>query len=261
MPGSKKRSSKKPSSKKPGLKRPSSKKARSKKPNSKHKIRFPGESESYRAARDRLLDAEIEMRRTIESVAAKRRSLPLGGQVPQDYTFEEIVGENGAGIKRKVRMSELFAPGKDTLILYSFMFGPEMASACPSCTSILDGLDGEAPHVMQRVNLAIVAKSPIERIRAWAKERGWRKLRFLSSAGSTYNHDYQGENAKGDQMPALNVFVRRNGKISHFYNTELMFAPSDQGQDPRHVDMIWPVWSLFDVTPEGRGKWNPKLSY
>jgi predicted dithiol-disulfide oxidoreductase (DUF899 family) len=261
MPGSKKRSSKKPSSKQPGLKRPSSKTASSKKSNAKHKIRFPGESESYRAARDRLLDAEIDLRRTIESVAAQRRSLPTGGQVPQDYVFEEIVGENGAGIKRKVRMSELFAPGKDTLILYSFMFGPEMASACPSCTSILDGLDGEAPHVMQRVNFAIVAKSPIERIRAWAKERGWRNLRFLSSAGSTYNHDYQGENAKGEQMPALNVFVRRNGKISHFYNTELMFAPADPGQDPRHVDMIWPVWSLFDVTPEGRGKWNPKLSY
>ena len=261
MPGSKKRSSKKPSSKNPSLKRPSSKTANSRKPSSKHKIRFPGESESYRAARDRLLDAEIEMRRTIESVAAQRRKLPIGGQIPQDYTFEEIVGENGAGIKRKVRMSELFAPGKDTLILYSFMFGPEMASACPSCTSIIDGLDGEAPHVMQRASFAIVAKSPIERIRAWAKERGWRNLRFLSSAGSTYNQDYQGENAKGDQMPALNVFVRRNGKISHFYNTELMFAPSDPGQDMRHVDMIWPVWNLFDVTPEGRGKWNPKLSY
>lgn len=261
MPGSKRRSSKKASSKRPGLKRPSSKKASSKKSNSKHKIRFPGESESYRAARDRLLDAEIEMRRTIESVAAQRRSLPTGGQVPQDYVFEELVGENGTGIKRKVRMSELFAPGKDTLILYSFMFGPEMASACPSCTSILDGLDGEAPHVIQRANFAIVAKSPIERIRAWAKERGWRNLRFLSSAGSTYNHDYQGENAKGEQMPALNVFVRRNGRVSHFYNTELMFAPVDPGQDPRHVDMIWPVWNLFDVTPEGRGKWNPKLSY
>ena len=262
MPGSKKRSSKKPTSKESSSKKANSKKASSKKPSSKHKIRFPGESASYRAARDRLLDAEIDLRRTIESVAAQRRSLPTGGQVPQDYVFEEIVGENGAGIKRKVRMSELFAPGKDTLILYSFMFGPEMPSACPSCTSIIDGLDGEAPHVIQRANFAIVAKSPIERIRAWAKERGWRNVRFLSSAGSTYNHDYQGENAKGDQMPALNVFVRRNGKISHFYNTELMFAPSDPGQDMRHVDMIWPLWNLFDVTPEGRGeKWNPKLSY
>ena len=257
MPGPKKRSSKKPSSKKRSSKKPGSKKA-----DSKHKVRFPGESESYRAARDKLLDAEIEMRRTIESVAAKRRNLPVGGEVPQDYLCEEIVGENGTGIRRKVRMSELFAEGKDSLILYSFMYGPEMKSACPSCTSIIDGLDGEALHVIQRVNFAIVAKSPIERIREWAKERGWRNLRFLSSAGSTYNHDYQGENVKGDQMPALNVFVRRKGKISHFYNTELMFAPSDPGQDMRHVDMIWPLWNLFDVTPEGRGeKWNPKLTY
>jgi predicted dithiol-disulfide oxidoreductase (DUF899 family) len=257
MPGSNKSRSKKSVSK-----RPSSKKPSSKKPSSKHKVRFPGESASYRAARDKLLDAEIEMRRTIEAVAAQRRRLPVGGQVPQDYVFEEIVGENGTGIKRKVRMSELFAEGKDSLILYSFMYGPEMASPCPSCTSIIDALDGEAQHVTQRVGFAIVAKSPIERIRTWAKERGWRNLRFLSSAGSTYNHDYQGENAKGNQTPALNVFVRRNGKISHFYNTELMFAGSDPGQDPRHVDMIWPLWNLFDVIPEGRGeKWSPKLSY
>jgi predicted dithiol-disulfide oxidoreductase (DUF899 family) len=229
---------------------------------SKHQVRFPGESESYRTARDKLLDAEIEMRRAIESVAAQRRRLPLGGEVPQDYVFEEIVGNDAKGKKRKVRMSELFATGKDTLILYSFMYGPEMPTACPSCTSIIDSLDGEAPHVVQRVNLAIVAKSPIERIREWAKERGWRNLRFLSSAGSPYNHDYHGENAKGEQMPALNVFVRKNGKISHFYNTELMFAPSDPGQDMRHVDMIWPLWNLFDVTPGGRGeKWSPKLAY
>ncbi|GAC1417345.1 MAG: DUF899 domain-containing protein [Gemmatimonadaceae bacterium] len=229
---------------------------------SKHKVRFPGESESYRAARDKLLDSEIEMRRTIESVAAQRRNLPLGGDVRQDYVFEEIIGKDVKGKKRRVRMSELFADGKDSLILYNFMYGPEMPRPCPSCTSILDGLNGEAPHVRQRVNFAIVAKSPIERIREFAQERGWSNLRILSSAGSTYNHDYQGENAKGDQMPALNVFVRRGGKIRHFYNTELMFAPSDPGQDMRHVDSIWPLWNLFDVTPEGRGaKWNPKLEY
>ncbi len=229
---------------------------------SKHKIRFPGESESYRAARDKLLDSEIEMRRTIESVAAQRRNLPLGGDVPQDYGFEEIIGKDGKGKKRKVRMSELFADGKDSLILYNFMYGPEMPHPCPSCTSILDGLNGEAPHVAQRVNFAIVAKSPIERIREFAQERGWTNLRLLSSAGSTYNQDYQGENAEGDQMPALNVFVRRGGKLRHFYNTELMFAPSDLGQDMRHVDTVWPLWNLFDLTPEGRGaKWNPKLQY
>ena len=228
----------------------------------KHKVRFPGESPAYRAARDKLLDAEIELRRATEAVAMQRRKLPLGGELPQDYVFEEIVGNSGKATKKKVRMSELFAPGKDSLILYNFMYGPDVKRPCPSCTSIIDGLDGEAQHVGQRVNLAIVAKSPIERIREFAKERGWRHLRILSSANSTYNHDYQGENAKGEQMPAMNVFVKRNGKMYHSWNTELMFAPSDPGQDMRHVDMIWPLWSLLDVTPDGRGeKWNPKLAY
>jgi len=229
---------------------------------SRHDVRFPGESPSYRAARNALLDAEIELRRATEAVAAQRRSLPLGGEIPEDYVFDEIVGEYGKSNKRKIRMSELFAPDKTSLILYNFMYGPDMKRPCPSCTSIIDGLDGEAPHVTQRVNFAIVAKSPIERIREFAKERGWHRLRILSSEGSTYNHDYQGENAKGEQMPALNVFVRRNGSIYHSWNSELMFAPSDPGQDMRHVDMIWPLWNLFDVTPDGRGeKWSPKLAY
>jgi len=229
---------------------------------SRHDVRFPGESPSYRAARNALLDAEIELRRATEAVAAQRRSLPLGGEIREDYVFDEIVGEYGKSNKRKIRMSELFAPDKTSLILYNFMYGPDMKRPCPSCTSIIDGLDGEAPHVTQRVNFAIVAKSPIERIREFAKERGWHRLRILSSEGSTYNHDYQGENAKGEQMPALNVFVRRKGSIYHSWNSELMFAPSDPGQDMRHVDMIWPLWNLFDVTPDGRGeKWSPKLAY
>jgi len=231
-------------------------------PGTKHEVRFPGESQTYRSARDTLLDAEIELRRKIESVAELRRSLPLGGEIPEDYDFEELVSVSGVPRKRKVKLSDLFANGKDTLILYSFMYGPEMERPCPSCTSILDGLDGEAPHVVQRVSLAVVARSPIGRILEFAKERDWRNLRLLSSAGTTYNRDYQGENAKGEQMPALNVFVKRNGKVFHSYNTELMFAPSDPGQDMRHVDMIWPLWNLFDVTPDGRGKkWGPKLSY
>jgi len=229
---------------------------------SRHQVRFPGESDSYRVARDKLLDAEIEMRRTIESVAAQRRTLPPGGEIREDYVFDEVVAVNGAEKTRKVRMSELFAKEMDSLILYSFMYGPDMARPCPSCTSIIDALDGAAPHVVQRANLANVAKSPISRIREFAAERGWRNLRFLSSEGSTYNCDYQGENAAGEQMPALNVFLRREDKIRHSYCTEMLFARGDPGQDPRHVDMIWPLWNLFDLIPEGRGeKWNPKLSY
>jgi predicted dithiol-disulfide oxidoreductase (DUF899 family) len=224
-----------------------------------HAVRFPGESPSYREARDELLAEEIELRRHIESVAAKRRGLPLGGEVPEDYLFQESDGADGV---RPVRLSELFADGKDTLILYSYMFSPQMAQPCTSCTSILDALDGEAPHVAQRVNLAVAARSPVERLREVARERGWRNLRLLSSAGSTYNRDYHGETEDGSQLPAVNVFVRRDGRVRHFYSTETLYAPADPGQDRRHADLIWPLWNLFDLTPEGRGEtWRPRLRY
>lgn len=229
---------------------------------SQHQMRFPNESPTYRAARDKLLEAEIDLRRATEAVAAQRRALPLGGEVPEDYVFDEIIREYGKGQKRQVRMSDLFTAGKDILVLYSFMYGPDAPRPCPSCTSILDGMDGESIHINQRVNFAVVAKSPIERIREFAKERGWRNLRLLSSNRCSYNQDYHGENDDGDQMPAMNVFVRRNGRVHHFWNTEMMFTPADAGQDMRHVDMIWPLWSVFDLTPDGRGeKWNPKLAY
>jgi predicted dithiol-disulfide oxidoreductase (DUF899 family) len=138
-----------------------------------------------------------------------------------------------------------------------------MRHACPNCTSILDALDGEVRHIEQRVNFAVVAKSPPARIEAHARERGWRSLRLLSSAGNTYNHDYQGEDETGDQNAAINVFVRRDGEIRHFYYTELSLVPPELEQDPRHVDAIWPIWGLLDYTPEGRGSddWHPKLSY
>ena len=224
-----------------------------------HAQRFPGESKVYRAARDRLTRAEVQLRNRVEQVAALRRALPLGGALPQDYEFEEA---DAAGAPRRVKLSDLFSPGKDTLVLYSFMYGPNMEKACPMCTCMLDSLDGAVPHAAQRINLAVVAKSPLARIREFARERGWRKLRLLSSAGNSYNHDYYGENAEGKQQPSLNVFVRRGGKIHHVYNTELLLAPRGKGQDARHVDPIWPLWNLFDLVPEGRGaNWYPKLAY
>jgi predicted dithiol-disulfide oxidoreductase (DUF899 family) len=187
----------------------------------------------------------------------------LNGAVPEDYIFEESARDSAdASAARQVRMSELFEPGKETLVIYSFMYGPKMATPCPLCTSILDGLDGQAPHISQPVNFVVVAKSPLERIRAFARERGWRNLRLLSSDANAYNRGYQGETAAGEQIPSLNVFVRRDGRIHHVYNTELLFAPNEPGQDGRHVDLIWPLWNMFDFTPEGRGeKWRPKLSY
>jgi len=228
-----------------------------------HSNRFPNESTDYRDARNKLLEAEIALRKNIEEVAALRRKLPPGGELPEDYVFEEgAVDPNDAKTARKIRLSELFSPGKDTLAIYSYMFGPQMKEPCVSCTSILDGLNGSAPHIRQRMNFVVAAKSPLARIRELARGRGWNNLRLLSSAGSTYNRDYHGENAEGDQLPSLNVFIRRDGKIHHFYHTELLFAPQEPGMDGRHVDMIWPIWNMFDFSPEGRGtNWYPRLRY
>jgi predicted dithiol-disulfide oxidoreductase (DUF899 family) len=227
-------------------------------------VRFPGESEEYRRERNRLLEAEVELRRAIERVAAERRALPPGGAVPADYRFERA----GGG---EVRFSELFEPGKDTLVVYSFMFprwsgdtrpGPDGGETarlplpetpCASCTSILDSLDGAARHLTQRVNLAVVAKSDPERVAAFAQERGWRHLQLLSSRNNTYNRDYHAETPDGEQRPILNVFVRDGDGFRHSWATELMFAPRDEGEDPRHVDAIWPVWHVLDMTPDGRG--------
>jgi len=225
--------------------------------------RFPGESAQYRAARNKLLASEIALRRQMEEVAAQRRKLPLGGVLAQDYEFDEGASDLDEGSTvRKVKFSQLFEHPDASLVVYSFMYGPKMAKACPSCSSILDSLNGTAPHAAQRINLVVVAKSPIERIRAHARERGWRNLRLLSSANNSYNRDYHGENDTEGQLPALNVFARQGNTIRHCYCTELLFAPADEGQDARHVDLIWPLWNLFDFTPQGRGtNWHPKLRY
>jgi predicted dithiol-disulfide oxidoreductase (DUF899 family) len=219
-----------------------------------HDQHFPGESEDYREARNRLLEAERELCRQTERVAALRRALPSGGTVPTDYVFDEDVrGE------RKVKLSELFGR-HHTLVLYNFMYPGHGDQPCPMCSSMLDALDGQVRDLEQRVALAVTAKMPIDRVMAYARERGWRHLRLLSSAHNTYNRDYHGEDEKG-QNPMLNVFSKADGIITHRWASELMFVPSDKGQDQRHIDTIWPLWNVLDLTPQGRGEWRPKLKY
>ena len=240
-------------------------------------IAFPGESAEYRAARNLLLEQEIELRRDMEAVAVARRRLPPGGMVPHDYVFQAQGPDGGVA---KVRLSELFAAGKDSLVIYSMMFprdpdddspGPARGQTallplaegpCPSCTAFLDQLDGAAEHASQRINLAVAAKAPIGRLVTFAAERGWRRLRPLSSAGTTYNRDYLAETPDGRQWPMLNVFHRDGQTIRHFWGSELFYAPADPGQDPRHVGTLEPLWNLFDLTPEGRGAdWYEQFSY
>jgi predicted dithiol-disulfide oxidoreductase (DUF899 family) len=240
-------------------------------------IAFPGESPEYRAARDRLLEQEIELRRTMEAVAAARRELPPGGVVPRDYVFQGVAA---GGTATDVRLSELFMPGRDSLAIYSFMYprdpgddrpGPVNGQTallpldegpCPSCVAFLDQLEGAAEHVSQHLNFAVVAKAPPGRLVTFAKERGWRRLRLLSSAANSYNRDYHAETDEGTQRPMLTVFHRDGAVIRHFWSSELFYAPWDPGEDPRHVGTLEPVWNLFDLTPEGRPReWDEQLSY
>ena len=214
-------------------------------------VRFPNESGEYRLARDALLAEEIELRRHTERVAAQRRALPSGGKVPKNYAF---VGENGP-----VNFSDLFGD-KQTLAVYSYMFGPQRAQLCPMCSSLMAAWDGEALDVEQRMALVMVARSPIERLVKVKKERGWRNLRLYSDMGGDFTRDYV--NADDADMPAFNVFSRRDGTIRHFWSGEMGGTTADPGQDPRGAPDLMPLWTILDSTPEGRGTdWYPKLKY
>jgi predicted dithiol-disulfide oxidoreductase (DUF899 family) len=240
-------------------------------------ITYPGETPEYRAARDRLLDQEIELRREMERVAAARRELPPGGVAPEDYVFQAAGPDSSP---TDVRLSELFAPGKDSLMIYSFMFPrdpsddrpgptggqtarlPLIETPCPSCVALLDQLDGTVEHVSQHLNFVVAAKSPLPRLLTFAEERGWRRLRLVSTVGTTFNRDYNAETPDGDQRPMLNVFHRDGDTIRHFWGSELLYAPMDPGQDTRHVGTLEPLWNMFDFMPEGRPTdWDEQLSY
>jgi predicted dithiol-disulfide oxidoreductase (DUF899 family) len=239
-------------------------------------IAFPGESAEYRAARNRLLEQEIDLRRQMEAVAAARRKLPPGGEVPEDYVFQE---RRAGGEATDVRMSELFARGKDSLAIYTFMFprypddkrpGPTSKelrtlplnqAPCPSCTAFLDQIDAAMRHAGALINFVAAAEAPVEQLIAFADERGWRTLRLLSTTGNSYKKDYNAD-YEGHGMPMLNVFHRDGKTIRHFWGSELFWAERDPEQDPRHVGTLEPLWNLLDLTPEGRPtEWQEQMSY
>jgi len=240
-------------------------------------IAFPNESAKYRTAREKLLRKEIELRRAMEAVAEARRALPPGGLVLQDYVFDAL---DGHGRPAKVRLSELFAPGKDSLILYQMMFprhpqetrevatGGETAKLarqdqpCPSCTALLDQFDGAVGHLEAAgFNFAVVAKTALDNLTALGRDRGWKNMRLVSSSGNVFKRDYNSEDSNGAQIPLLSVFHRDGDGIRHFWSSELGFAPSEPGQDPRAIGTCEILWNLMDFTPQGRPDWHEQLQY
>ena len=217
----------------------------------KNRAHFPNESGAYREARNQLLVEELELRRQLESVAARRRALPPGGEVKKTYRFE---GEKGP-----VTFKELFGT-KDTLIVYSYMFGPARKTPCPMCTSFMGTYDKKMADLEQRVSFVSTARSPIERLVAAKKERGWSGIRVFSDTSGDYTRDYV--SAEDADMPGLSVFTRKDGVIRHFWSGETSGEMADPGQDPRGAPDLDAIWNLLDTTPEGRGKdWYPSLEY
>jgi predicted dithiol-disulfide oxidoreductase (DUF899 family) len=203
-------------------------------------LRYPNESQQYREARDALLKEEQELVDKVKSVAAKRRKLPRGGRLKEDYVFQWA---NDGKVGERIKFSELFA-GKPTLLLYSFMFGPNWDKPCPSCTSLVDGFDRTSYQVSRHAAFAAIAKAPAQRINGWAHERGWSQIWLLSGFHSAYQADYRCQGDSDDmQFPVMHVFMKRNGEIFHFWGTETQ---------SNHMDTVWPYWNLMDFTPEGR---------
>jgi predicted dithiol-disulfide oxidoreductase (DUF899 family) len=240
-------------------------------------VTFPNETPDYRSARADLLKREVALRRQMEAVATELRALPPGGEVPEDYVFDCIGADRG---RSKVRFSELFRGG-DTLMLYHYMFprhaqdqrpGPTTGAMahvplaegpCPSCTALIDMWDCTIPHFEGLGgNLAVVAKAPIERVAAFARDKGWKHIRLLSSANNTFKRDYHGEDADGQQVPIMTVFRRwHDGRIRLHWASELVFEPPDEGQDMRHLGTVEPLWTLFDLTPGGRPNADEQIEY
>lgn len=203
-------------------------------------LRYPNESRAYRRARDLLVRDEQALVDKVNSVAEKRRKLPLGGQLKEDYVFQWA---NDGKVGKSVKFSKLFGD-KNTLLLYSFMYGPNWDKPCPSCTSLVDGFDRTWYQVTRDAAFVAIAKASAAKINAWAKQRGWSQIALVSGSNSPYQADYKCQGDSDDmQLPVMHVFRKRRGKIFHFWGTELPW---------NHVDTVWPYWNLMDFTPEGR---------
>jgi predicted dithiol-disulfide oxidoreductase (DUF899 family) len=219
----------------------------------------PNESDDYRKARDALMVEEIELRRHITRVAEMRRALPPGGEVKGDYQFlgetSTVQGANAVGL------DALFGD-KDTLYVYNWMYGPKRARPCPMCTALLSCLDGNADHLRQKIALAVVALSPLERQIAFKVERGWKNLPLYADVNGNFSRDYNAIMPDGTDTASMNVFTRKDGVIRHFWGAEAGFETADPGQDPTTAPDLMVLWNVLDLTPEGRGTdWYPKLSY
>lgn len=222
--------------------------------------RLANESTDYRAAREELRRAELDLMRQRERVAELRRGLPAGAVV-EDYVFEEGPADLTAGDDpvRQVRLSELFSGPDRPLIVYHFMYGKAQRSPCPMCTMWIDGFNAVVDHVSQNADFVVVAAADVPALRFHARARGWDRLRLLSASASTFKYDLASEDEAGAQGSTISVFTQdADGTVRHFYTSHPWMSADIH---ERGVDLYSPVWHLLDLTPAGRGEWYPELRY
>jgi predicted dithiol-disulfide oxidoreductase (DUF899 family) len=218
------------------------------------------ESADYLSKREEVRLAEIELMRARERVAALRRALPQGAELP-DYEFLEGPASLSDGDEpvTKVRLSKLFTSPDRSLVVYHLMFGKKQTTACPMCTAWIDGYNGVAQHLAQNIDFAIVAAADPAMLRAYARERGWDELRLLSAGDSTFKYDLGSEDREGNQDSTISVFTKdSDGTLRHFYSGHPWL-----GEDikERGIDELSPIWNVLDLTPLGRGKFYTSLDY
>jgi predicted dithiol-disulfide oxidoreductase (DUF899 family) len=216
-----------------------------------NRAHYPNESAEYRSARNSLLAEEIELRRHIERVARQRRMLPPGGELAKDI---ELISESG-----QTSLARLFGE-RDTLMVYSMMYGPKRKAPCPMCTSFLSAWNGVAINLCERLSIAVTARSPIERLVDFKQQRDFANLTFASDLSGEYTRTYV--TSDDADVPGFSIFTRRFGVTRHFYSLEMSRTMADPGQDPRGGPDLDPLWLMLDLTPQGRGTdWYPKLEY
>ena len=203
-------------------------------------VRIPNESAEYRAARTALLAEEIEL------------EAPHGGASPPNDGRCRPAVSCTATTNSTARTAQRTFVGlfrdKETLVVYSYMFGPQRERACPMCTNLLASWEGNAADIDQKISLVVMARSPIGRLAAWKHERGWTNLRLASDQNDAYSREYFGVLPDGSEVPSLNVFTRRDGTIRHFWSAEMTGSTADPGQDPRGTPVSYaPLWNMLDL--------------
>jgi predicted dithiol-disulfide oxidoreductase (DUF899 family) len=160
-----------------------------------------GTREEWLAARVELLAAEKELTRRSDELARRRQALPWV-RVDKAYRFETDEGS--------ASLADLFR-GRSQLLVYHFMFGPDYAAGCPSCSSIADGFNGIAVHLANHdVMLWAVSRAPLAKLQAYKRRLGW-TFPWASSFGGDFNPDFAVGFTEAQQRAGIEYNFRREG--------------------------------------------------